>query len=57
MNDDTGEINIDKLLEEAFEKTKKMEEEMDKKGESVMKKFTLDDIQEFSVYDFEGSWC
>merc|ERR1719192_2576315 len=55
MDDDHGlDVDIDKLMAEAEEKTAKQKEELDKVGESVMQKFTLDDIQEFSVYHWQG---
>ena len=55
MDDDHGlDVDIEKLMKEAEEKTKKQKQELDKVGESVMQKFTLDDIQEFSVYHWQG---
>ena len=54
MDDDNADVDIDKLLEDAEQKTAKQKEEMNKMGESVMNKFTLDDIQEFSVYHWQG---
>ena len=55
MDDDHGlDVDIDKLMAEAEEKTAKQKQELDKVGESVMQKFTLDDIQEFSVYHWQG---
>ena len=54
MEDDNLEIDIDKILAEAEEKTQAAVAEMDKAGDSIMNKFSLDEIESINVYDYEG---
>jgi len=54
MEDDNVEIDIDKILAEAEEKTKAAVANLDKTGESIMNKFSLDEIESINVYDYEG---
>jgi len=54
MEDDNLEIDIDKILAEAEEKTQAAVAELDKTGESIMNKFSLDEIESINVYDYEG---
>ena len=54
MEDDNLEIDIDKILAEAEEKTKAAVADLDKAGDSIMNKFSLDEIESINVYDYEG---
>ena len=54
LKDDDGEVDIDKILAKAEEESIKKQKQLDKLGESAEKKFTLDEIESISVYDFEG---
>ena len=54
LANDDGEIDIDKILEKAEEESLKKQKQLDKLGETAEKKFTLDEIESISVYDYEG---
>jgi hypothetical protein len=46
--------DIDTLLEKAEEKTKALNERMEKLGESSLRNFTLDTNEGYTIYQFEG---
>ena len=48
------EIDINKILADAEEKSKLAAKEFDKTGDSITKKFSLDENYSFSVYDYQG---
>jgi hypothetical protein len=54
MEDDDMEIDINKILADAEEKSKLAAKEFDKTGDSITKKFSLDENYSFSVYDYQG---
>ena len=48
------EVDINKILADAEEKSKLAAKKFDKAGDSITKKFSLDENYSFSVYDYEG---
>ena len=56
MEDDDIEIDINKILADAEEKSKQAAQDFDKAGDSITKKISLDENYSFSVYDFQGSF-
>ena len=54
MEDDDMEVDINKILADAEEKSKLAAKEFDKAGDSITKKFSLDENYSFSVYDYQG---
>ena len=54
MEDDDMEVDINKILADAEEKSKLAAKEFDKTGDSIRKKFSLDENYSFSVYDYQG---
>ena len=57
MEDDDMEIDINKILADAEEKPKLAAKEFNKTGDSITKKFSLDENYSFSVYDYQGMFC
>ena len=56
MEDDDMEIDINKILADAEEKSNLAAQDFDKAGDSITKKISLDENYSFSVYDFQGSF-
>ena len=54
MEDDDMEVDINKILADAEEKSKLAAKKFDKTGDSITKKFSLDENYSFSVYDYQG---
>merc|ERR1719447_1636429 len=48
------DVDIDKLLESGERKTAEQQEKLDALGESSLRTFTIDNVEEKSVYAFEG---
>ena len=48
------DVDIDKLLESGERKTAEQQEKLDALGESTLRTFTIDNLEEKSLYAFEG---
>merc|ERR1711936_191351 len=51
---DITDIDIDSLLEAGEKKTQEQKDKLEELGESSLRNFTLDTVQEKSLYNFEG---
>ena len=54
MENDDMEIDIDKILADAEEKSKLAAIEFEKAGDSIAKKFSLDENHSYNIYDYQG---
>ena len=52
-NDDT-EIDINKILADAEEKSKLAAKEFEKAADTIAKKFSLDENHSYNIYDYQG---
>ena len=54
MEDDDMEIDINKILADAEEKSKLAAKEFEQASDSITKKISLDENFSFTVYDYQG---